>query len=327
MLNFNPLLSFCTEDLYVIIFRLKNTMQNQNQNSNISIEDLLKEHKNDLKKPSPVSAPQKDKPSQVLSDDPSKESISKTPQAPKPVVNQPKPAASSNSPIAPKKEAADNDLPDPSKVAEQVIQKIRPKEDDAVVDSKDQSINKTKDSSVFFDTKIETEKNMNLGRVDAEPKKETKPNEALAENAIENTKFESLKKLDEADIRKKIEQLETELNERNNIGESKSVEAKTESLSSDIPETKKPLELEKKEDEDIRKIDSQVKLPDELNIDLLGKLPKEDQVKVLTNVVYKDGLYKAINTAIKLGDPYLMDLLHDALVDELYAKLKAGKKS
>lgn len=52
---------------------------------------------------------------------------------------------------------------------------------------------------------------------------------------------------------------------------------------------------------------------------------KEEKVKALTEIVYRDGLFKAIEITRRLNDPYLFDLLHDTLVDELYQKLKGPK--
>lgn len=57
----------------------------------------------------------------------------------------------------------------------------------------------------------------------------------------------------------------------------------------------------------------------------LESLPREEQVKYLTEIVYQKGLDRAIATVQHLNDPYLFDLLHDTLVDELYQKLKGPR--
>jgi len=57
----------------------------------------------------------------------------------------------------------------------------------------------------------------------------------------------------------------------------------------------------------------------------IKNLSQEDQVKVLTEMVMTDGLEKAIVVIKRLRNPYLYDLLHDTLVDELYNKLKGPK--
>ncbi len=54
----------------------------------------------------------------------------------------------------------------------------------------------------------------------------------------------------------------------------------------------------------------------------IKELPRKEQIQVLTEVVMSQGLDKAIATVKKLDNPYLYDLLHDTLVDELYQKLK-----
>lgn len=57
----------------------------------------------------------------------------------------------------------------------------------------------------------------------------------------------------------------------------------------------------------------------------LESLPREEQVKYLTEIVYQKGLERAIAAVQHLHDPYLLDLLHDTLVDELYQKLKGPR--
>ncbi|GEM_PF-2913216 len=57
----------------------------------------------------------------------------------------------------------------------------------------------------------------------------------------------------------------------------------------------------------------------------IKNLPQEDQVKMLSEMVMTDGLEKAIAVIKRLQNPYLYDLLHDTLVDELYQKLKGPK--
>jgi len=55
---------------------------------------------------------------------------------------------------------------------------------------------------------------------------------------------------------------------------------------------------------------------------------EEEQAKLqmLVNVAFQDGLAKAIDTARKMNDPYILDALHDALADQLYQELvKRGK--
>ncbi|EKD49602.1 MAG: hypothetical protein ACD_63C00093G0003 [uncultured bacterium] len=54
-------------------------------------------------------------------------------------------------------------------------------------------------------------------------------------------------------------------------------------------------------------------------------LPQDKQIKMLVEIVMKDGLEKAIETIRKMNEPYLYDLLHDTLVDELYMKLKGPR--
>ena len=57
----------------------------------------------------------------------------------------------------------------------------------------------------------------------------------------------------------------------------------------------------------------------------LKSLPSEEQVKILTEIVMTKGLEKALATIKRLQNPYLYDLLHDTLVDELYQRLKGPK--
>lgn len=49
--------------------------------------------------------------------------------------------------------------------------------------------------------------------------------------------------------------------------------------------------------------------------------PKERQVQLLINLVFEKGIDEAVDVAKHLDSPYLIDELHDTLVDELYNKL------
>jgi len=52
----------------------------------------------------------------------------------------------------------------------------------------------------------------------------------------------------------------------------------------------------------------------------------KNQVKVLSDIAFEQGLDTAIEEAKKLGNPYILDEFHDMMVDELYKKLvEAGK--
>ncbi len=63
----------------------------------------------------------------------------------------------------------------------------------------------------------------------------------------------------------------------------------------------------------------------DMGLEEIAKLPKEEQVGELTKVVMKEGLYQAIDMAKKLKSPYILDMLHDALVDAIYEELKGPK--
>jgi hypothetical protein len=57
-------------------------------------------------------------------------------------------------------------------------------------------------------------------------------------------------------------------------------------------------------------------------------LSKEDQEKIDLLVVhaFTNGINSAVSEAKKTGSPYLIDMLHDRLVDEYYAKLLQARK-
>ncbi len=54
--------------------------------------------------------------------------------------------------------------------------------------------------------------------------------------------------------------------------------------------------------------------------------PKERQIQLLVNMAFEKGVVEAIEVAKSLDSPYLIDELHDILVDELYNKLVTEKK-
>jgi len=49
--------------------------------------------------------------------------------------------------------------------------------------------------------------------------------------------------------------------------------------------------------------------------------PKERQIQFLVDLALEKGIYEAVHTAKAFDSPYLMDELHDAIVDSLYARL------
>ena len=55
-------------------------------------------------------------------------------------------------------------------------------------------------------------------------------------------------------------------------------------------------------------------------------MDKPKQVKALVVLSFKKGIRHAIAVAEKLNNPYLLDELHDTLVDELYNELIKNKK-
>lgn len=63
--------------------------------------------------------------------------------------------------------------------------------------------------------------------------------------------------------------------------------------------------------------------------DLTQALPKDDleaQVQTLVKVALTGGIEQAIDNALKLNNPYVMDELHDTLVDHLYEQLVRMRK-
>jgi len=53
----------------------------------------------------------------------------------------------------------------------------------------------------------------------------------------------------------------------------------------------------------------------------IGSEPKERQVQLLVNLAFEKGIVQAVEVAKGLNNPYLLDELHDVLVDEYYNKL------
>jgi hypothetical protein len=61
------------------------------------------------------------------------------------------------------------------------------------------------------------------------------------------------------------------------------------------------------------------------SLQTIKSLPQDEQVKVLTEIVMTKGLDNALAIIKRLHNPYLYDLLHDTLVDELYQRLQGPK--
>ena len=53
----------------------------------------------------------------------------------------------------------------------------------------------------------------------------------------------------------------------------------------------------------------------------IGVESKERQIQLLIDLVFQKGVEHAIEVARRLDNPYLLDELHDSLVDKLYNKL------
>lgn len=84
-------------------------------------------------------------------------------------------------------------------------------------------------------------------------------------------------------------------------------------------EKTEPIEKEVKKEELIKQSDdASSKTKDE--IARIKKLKKEDQVKELCDLAFKD-LDFSIEVAKRLESPYVLDEFHDSLIDQLYDKL------
>ncbi|MDP2934704.1 MAG: hypothetical protein Q8N59_03005 [bacterium] len=62
------------------------------------------------------------------------------------------------------------------------------------------------------------------------------------------------------------------------------------------------------------------------NANQIKNQPKERQIQFLIDLALEKGISEAVNMAKSLESPYLIDELHDALVDNFYRRLvKEGK--
>ncbi len=55
-------------------------------------------------------------------------------------------------------------------------------------------------------------------------------------------------------------------------------------------------------------------------------LTKKRQAQYLVNLCFKKGIHYALHVAQKLNDPFILDELHDRLINELYTELVKRKK-
>jgi hypothetical protein len=66
--------------------------------------------------------------------------------------------------------------------------------------------------------------------------------------------------------------------------------------------------------------------PAKISLSVLKKTPREKQLQILLGVAFKDSIPEAVVLAEKLDSPYLLDAMHDALVDKFYEELvRRGK--
>jgi len=66
--------------------------------------------------------------------------------------------------------------------------------------------------------------------------------------------------------------------------------------------------------------------PTKISLSVLKRTSQEKQLQILLGVALKNSIPQAVVLAEKLDNPYLLDALHDALVDKFYEELlKRGK--
>ena len=66
--------------------------------------------------------------------------------------------------------------------------------------------------------------------------------------------------------------------------------------------------------------------PTKISLSVLKRTSQEKQLQILLGVALKNSIPQAVVLAEKLDNPYLLDALHDALVDKFYEELvRRGK--
>ena len=84
-----------------------------------------------------------------------------------------------------------------------------------------------------------------------------------------------------------------------------------------VSETEKASELPK-----IKSISNSVQKTIKKQTASIKGVPRQRQVKILADLAMEKGVHYAVATARKIDNAYVLDELHDTLVDELYEELK-----
>ncbi len=72
--------------------------------------------------------------------------------------------------------------------------------------------------------------------------------------------------------------------------------------------------------------DDQKKKEVERDAKTIAAMDESRKVETLVGIALEKGINHSINVAYNLGDPYILDLLHDKLIGELHGKLVEQKK-
>lgn len=91
------------------------------------------------------------------------------------------------------------------------------------------------------------------------------------------------------------------------------------------PEAEKQI-LREVVSEQIQKAQSTTVQQPSQNAGQIKSQPKERQVELLVALALDKSIFEAISVAKNLDSPYLIDELHDTIVDELYAKMVSEGK-
>lgn len=117
--------------------------------------------------------------------------------------------------------------------------------------------------------------------------------------------FNSEERRENFEFEKKLPDKEKELNQRG--------------FGNEINRENAQIKSEGKKEEKEKK--KEINIARRIKISDLEKMSKESQIKTLCDIALEEGINPAIDMAKKLNNPYVLDELHDVLVDKLYKEL------
>ena len=123
-------------------------------------------------------------------------------------------------------------------------------------------------------------------------------------------------------VEKKYDSIEEEKIEHKPVAEQKPEAG----LETQFEKEQKETQLEAEKESAQIKATSKVGASSQVRLNDYKKMSRQNQVKMLCQLAFEQGLDEAVKTAKSLDNAYVLDEFHDTLIDELYKRLISENK-